>query len=337
MAVGEDGDVYGLMAQKQWVRPPEDFGQSEAKRKKMPIEEKESYKWLEALDGVGASFPDGTMAVHVCDREADIYELFCKAARDGTWLLCRRFHNRSIEEADGFRKLDALVDAQPEAGRIVVHVPRDSHTKRKARDAELAVRYGKCTITKPPLLVGTGDIPKSIELYYVTATEIDPPEGQEKICWKLIANVPTESFEDAVTRIQWYTQRWKIETFHRTLKGGCAVEKLQYESADKLMKLVAIYSIIALEIMHLGYIARTRPDETCEIILTEEEWTVLYRVANKTKKLPDKAPTVREAVAMIAKLGGFLGRKSDGFPGVTVIWRGMTRFYAIMDAVPFLS
>jgi hypothetical protein len=337
VAISEMGEVYGLLAQKIWVRPPEDFGKSDACRTKLPIEEKESYKWLETLENAGAYFPECTNVVHICDREGDIYELFCKAEKDGAKYLCRRFHNRPIADESGMKKLDDLANVQPESGRISVHVPRDSHTNSKARNAEVGIKYGKCAITKSTKLTGNKDLPESIDVYYVSAVEIDPPQGQDKISWQLITNIPTENFDDAVTRIQWYTQRWKIEIFHRTLKSGCKVEELQSETADKLMKLIAIYSIIALHIMLLSYIARTRPNESCEICFTEDEWKILYRVANKTKIIPEKPPTIYEAVVMIAKLGGFLARKSDGFPGVTVIWRGLTSFYTIIDAVPFLA
>jgi len=337
MAIGESGEVFGLMAQKIWTRPPEEFGKSDATRKKVPIEEKESYKWLETMEKSSASFPEGTTVVHVCDREGDIFEFFCKAKKDGSHYLCRRTYDRKIEEENGMKKLDDFVNMLPVAGKINVHVPRDSHTSRSARNAEIEIKYGECKIMKSTHLASNKNLPKSISVYVVSAVEINPPQGQSAILWKLITNVPTESFEDAVTRISWYTQRWKIEIFHRTLKSGCKVEELQSESADKLMKLIAIYSIIALQIMHIGYLARTRPDESCEICLTEDEWKILYRVANKTKALPEKAPTIYEAVVMIAKLGGFLARKSDGFPGVTVIWRGLTSFYTILDAVPFLA
>jgi len=337
IAIAETGEVFGLLAQKLWTRPPEEFGKSDSTREKLPIEEKESYKWLESLEKSVVSLPEGTTVVHICDREGDIFEFFNKAEKENVHYLCRRTHNRIIEEENGSKKLDDYVEALPVAGTINVHVPRDSHTNRNARNAELEIKYGKCKIAKSKKLAGNKDLPEFIEVYVISAVEKDPPKGQEKIFWQLVTNVPTESFEDAVTRIQWYTQRWKIEIFHRTLKDGCKVEKLQSESADKLMKLIAIYSIIALQIMLLGYIARTRPDESCEICLTEDEWKILYRVAKKTKALPEKVPTIYEAVVMIAKLGGFLARKSDGFPGVTVIWRGLTSFYTILGAAPFLA
>ena len=335
VAVGETGEIFGLLAQTIWIRPPEEHGKRHV-RKQLPIEEKESYKWLEAIENAGTTFPEGVQAVHICDREGDIYEFFCKAEREGTHYLCRRVHNRTITEDDVSNKLNEFVEALPESERIEVRIPRDSHTNKAARDAVLAIKHGKCRIMKSVSLPSGGDLPKSIEAYVVAAVEVDPPDGEEKISWQLVTNVPTESVEDAVTRIQWYTQRWKIETLHRTLKSGCKVEELQSDTAEKLMKLIAVYSIIALQIMQLTYVARTRPEESCEICLTEEEWKVLCRISNKTKKVPEKPPTIYEAVVMIAKLGGFLARKSDGFPGVVVIWRGLTCFYTVLDALPFL-
>ena len=106
VAIGETGEMYGLLAQNQWVRPPEEFGTSKATRKKLPIEEKESYKWLESLEKVGTAFQIGTSAVHICDREGDIYELFCKAEKEGHQYLCRRAYERKIEGDGEFSKLE---------------------------------------------------------------------------------------------------------------------------------------------------------------------------------------------------------------------------------------
>ena len=270
VAIGETGEVYGLLAQKLWTRPPEDFGKSDATRWKVPIEEKESYKWLETLETAGAPLPEGIMAVHVCDREGDIYEFFCKAEKDGCKYLCRRAHIRNAEGENGLEKLDDLVIALPVSGTVTVQVPRDSHTKRKARDAEVEIKFGKYRIAKSHKLAGNKELPEYVEVYVVSAVEANPPEGAEGLSWQLITNVPTKSFEEAATRVQWYTQRWKIETFHRTLKSGCKVEELQSETAEKLQKLIAIYSIIALQIMLLSYVARTHPDGSCEMYLTED-------------------------------------------------------------------
>jgi len=210
IAISETGEIFGLLAQKLWTRPPEEFGKSDATRQKLPIEEKESYKWLETLEKSAAPFPEGTAVVHICDREGDIFEFFCKAEEESAQYLCRRTHNRKVEEGTGSVRLDDFIDALPAAGKISVRVPRDSHTRRDARNAEIEIKYGKCRIEKTKNLASNKELPGSIEVYVVSAVEIDPPQGQEKILWQLVTNVPTESFENAVTRIQWYTQRWKI-------------------------------------------------------------------------------------------------------------------------------
>ena len=335
IALSEMGMIYGLMAQKIWTRPPEEHGKS-GMRSTLPIEDKESYKWIGTMENVGTDFPEGTMVVHICDREGDIFEFFCRANELGVNYLCRRFHERKIMSGNGAEKLDEYVETLPAAGTITVQVPRDSHTNRAARKAEVEIKFGRCAIKSPSNLVNKKNYPQTIEVYVVSAIEKDPPQGEKGVRWQLVTNVPTTKFEDAVTRVVWYTQRWKIEILHRTLKSGCKVEELQSESAEKLEKLIAIYSIIALQIMLIGYAARLRPDASCEQWLGETEWKILYKAANKTKEVPEEAPTIREAVRMIAKLGGFLGRKSDGEPGVTVVWRGLAKLYTILEVAEFL-
>ena len=336
LAIGEDGEVFGMMAQKLWTRPPEEHGKSKS-RKNLPIEEKESYKWLETMMNAEAAFPEGTLAVHVCDREGDIYELFQLAEEKGAHYLCRRTYNRLTESDDGNIKLDDFLAGRPVAGTATVNVPRDSHTGRLAREAALEIRYGKCLVKKPRTSGKDVGLPKTVEVYAISAVEINPPEGQEGISWQLVTNVPAGSFDDAVRMLHWYTLRWRIELFHKTLKSGCTVEELQSVSAERLMKLIAVYSIIALQIMSLSYVARTNPDKSCEKYFEKDEWKILYKVANKTKDLPETPPTILEAVVMVAKLGGFLARKSDGFPGVKVMWKGLTKFYTILDAAAFLA
>jgi hypothetical protein len=338
IAVGETGEVYGALNQKLWVRPPEK-ADHKIQRREIEIEDKESYRWLEAMQNAHAALPKDIYAVHVCDREGDILEFFCKADELGANYLVRNQYDRMIIDENGNKRLSDYISNTPVSGEITVHVQRDSHekTRRECREAVLEIKLGRCTARRPRNLEKNEKIPKSIEIFFVSAEEKGVPEGQTGISWQLITNIPTEDFEAAVTRIKWYTQRWKIETFHRTLKSGCKVEEIQSDTAEKLMKLITIYTIIAMRIMYLCYVARMCPETSCEICLAEQEWKILYRVVNKTKELPGKAPTIEEAVKMIAKYGGFLGRKSDGQPGVTVIWRGLTKLYAVVDAAEYLT
>ena len=338
IAVSETGQPFGLLAEKAWTRPKDEFGKK-SQRKQLPIEQKESYKWLETLEKANISNElEDVHFIHVCDREGDLYELFAKAELEGSTYLCRRVQNRIVvKENEENLTINAYLDTLPVAGELFVSVPRDSHTGRKARTARLEIRFGNTLIKKPANNKESKSLPNAVEVNLISAQEINSPKGSEPISWQLVTNDPVGSFEAAVTCVKRYTQRWKIETFHYVLKSGCAIEKLQVNTAEKLVKLIALYSVIALQIMILTFLARTNPDASCEIAFDENEWKILFKVAMKTKSAPEKPPTMREAVIMIAKLGGFLGRKSDGFPGVTVIWRGLTSFYSLLDASQYLA
>ena len=339
IGVGENGQTYGLLSQQIWSREGAERGKAK-KRKSKSIEEKESKKWLEAIENIEtAGEADEIKYIHICDREGDIYELLAKAAEIGATYICRRIQNRVVRDKNGEKELiNEYIEKLPTAGITEVQVPRDSHTKREARTARLEIKHGKTTVMKPANTKRSDGILESVEVYVVSATEIDVPAGvKEPISWQLITNHAVESFEDALLCIKRYTMRWKIEIFHYTLKSGCAIEKLQISTASKLIKLIALYSVVALHIMFLTFLARANPDISCETEFTPHHWHILYKVSNKTSSIPDVPPTIFEAVIMIAKLGGFAARISDGFPGVTVIWRGLSKFSAILSAAVFLS
>ena len=122
-----------------------------------------------------------------------------------------------------------------------------------------------------------------------------------------------------------YYERWRIEVFHKVLKSGCRVEDCLLQTAARLQNYIALMSVVAWRLHWLTYINRTAPDLPCTHILTTVEWQALYLRMHHTTQFPPTPPTVRQAVRWIAQLGGFLGRKSDGEPGVTVIWRGWQR------------
>ncbi|QPR69812.1 hypothetical protein I6G82_09670 [Lysinibacillus macroides] len=115
------------------------------------------------------------------------------------------------------------------------------------------------------------------------------------------------------------------------MKSGCKIEEKQNRTAERLEKQLHVYSIIAVRILGMTYLARQQPTASCAPFLTEEEWQVLYRISNKTSTLPSVPPSIKEAVDSLAKMGGFLGRKADGDPGVKVLWRGFNRFYTVLE------
>ena len=171
-----------------------------------------------------------------------------------------------------------------------------------------------------------------MELYLVLAEEVStPPQGVSPIRWVLITDLAVNSLEDAVKMVKWYVQRWKIERFHYVLKSGCNIDDLQLGTGTRLENAIAIYSVIAWKILNLTYESRENPTEDCGYIFKVHEWEALYCFINKTPIPPTKVPTLYEVVLMVAKLGGFLGRKSDGVPGVKVIWRGLARLHDIAE------
>ncbi|RXZ76746.1 IS4 family transposase [Paenibacillaceae bacterium] len=325
------GLSLGLLHQKIWSRDPELKGQRKVNR---PYEEKESYKWTETAKASKESLPSSIRLVHMGDREADFFEFFHHLEKDEQSYVVRAVQNRITEE-DG-RFLFDEIRQRPVAGHLAVSIPRDTRKGVPARETTLAVRYLTDTVRVPTHLQQkrAGFAPLSCTLIHVI--EVTPLPDQSPIEWFLVTNLPVTSLEDASEKVAWYVKRWRIERFHYVLKSGCEVEKLQERQADRLRKLLLWYSIIALQLQHLTELARQQPEAPCTLVMEDEEWRVLYRIANKTNTVPDQPPSLREVIFALAKLGGFLGRKSDGDPGVKVIWRGLQAFRTVFENYRFL-
>ena len=156
---------------------------------------------------------------------------------------------------------------------------------------------------------------------------LDPPAQVEPIEWALLTTIKVDNFEQACEKLAWYTQRWGIEVFHRTLKSGCRVEDRQLGHGDHLQACLAIDMVIAWRIHHMTKLGREVPDLPAEAYFDRDECDVLIARERRDLKRPidAPAPTLYEAIRMIAKLGGFIGRKSDGEPGTETLWRGLLR------------
>lgn len=324
LAVNAEGTPLGLLAAQCWARDPSEFGKK-AKRHSLPIEQKESNKWLtsfRAATAAAAACPDTTI-VSVGDREADIYELFALAHQtpNAPLLLVRAQHNRKLLEEQG-RLSDHLTEC-PESGIQEILVPRKSN--RPARIAQLSIRHSKVVLAPP---TRKGD-KAPLTIWAILAEEKEPPEGVEPLTWVLLTTAPTDSFEKACEHLSWYTKRWTIEVFHKTLKSGCRIENRQLGSANRLEACLAIDLVVAWRIHHLTKLGRETPDVPCSIYFEEAQWRALTTFV--TKKPTDKPPTLREATRMVAVLGGFLARKGDGEPGTQTLWLGLQRLDDITE------
>lgn len=328
LVVTPGGLSLGLLTQAFFIRPIGEPVQTKPEVRKLPIEEKESYRWIEAFEQTLASVPANTEVVTVCDREADIYEMFVVAQEQNAPLLVRAKADRSLDEQEEVNKLWEKVERQPISGDLTVQIT--GNRKRKARQATISIRFAQVKL-KPPWRPNQKKLPP-VTLNAILVCEENPSENvDDPIEWLLLTNTPVDDFEDAVRVVGWYCCRWQIEIYHKIIKSGCTVEDCRLETVERLQSYIALMSVIAWRLHWLTYLNRADPGSPCTVALNTIEWQALYMRIHRTAELPDQPPTIHQAVHWIAQLGGFLGRKSDGEPGITVIWRGWQRLQDIAD------
>lgn len=325
LAVTPTGMPLGLLTQAFFTRPVGEPSHQPNDLHKLPIEEKENYRWLQAFEQTIALSPDGVDVVTVCDREADIYEMFALAQEQEAHLLVRASADRALVDNEA-RTLWPKVERPAITGYLTVHITPNA--KRAARTAKVSLRFTQVKL-KPPWRPKQKKLP-IVTLNAILVREDNPPTSvDEPIEWLLLTNTPVATFADALQVVQWYCTRWQIEVYHKVIKSGCKVEDCRLKTADRLQNYIALMSVVAWRLLWLTYINRTEPNLPCTTILTTIEWESLYMRIHKTTQLPGSTPTVRQAVRWIAQLGGFLGRKGDGEPGVVVVWRGWQRLQDI--------
>jgi hypothetical protein len=317
LALATEGVPLGLLHQEVWVRDPKTRGKA-AQREKRKLEEKESQRWVAGLNQAQALISSETQVIVIGDCESDLFEFFAAERQAHAQLLVRARHRR--RKIEGLEQpLESHLLAQPPASIVEIKIP--TKTGSRSRTAKLELRWARLTI-RPPDRVRS----HAVELNFVSLREITPPpNGEEPIDWLLATSVEINSLDGALQVVQWYTRRWRIEEFHRTLKTGCRFEQRQLEQADALRRLLVCYGIVSWRLMWLTYEARTEPEQSCEKVLNRAEWQVLCVQADSRHRLPASPPTLSQAVHMIGRLGGHLGRKSDGSPGTQCLWRGLTR------------
>jgi len=328
--VGSDGEPLGVVHQYCWSRKQAKGKRS--KRRKLPIAKKESYRWLQGVNAAEKILPETVQRVHVGDREADIFELFAQHRGPYSELLIRAEHNRKVQHELG--TLRPTLEQAPILGELTVTLQRNP--KRPARTAHLQIRALSVTIEVPCNHPKPHNL-EPVTLNAILVEEIEPPaDGGKPIRWVLLTTLPIDTFEQVAQCVQWYSYRWLIERFHFTLKSGCGIEQLQLESAFRLRKALATYSIVAWRLMWLTYRARLTPEDSCELVLQPAEWKLLRRKF-VPKSRSKKPPTLQQAILWIAQLGGFLARKGDGNPGVKTLWRGLTKLHSMMEGVQLTS
>jgi hypothetical protein len=322
LAVSGVGVPLGLLQQQVWVRRDEEVGKRH-QRHQRPFEEKESYKWVKGLPkGAAADGKQGYIVV--CDAEAHIYQFLDEMVEQALDFIVRAADARSFTEEG--RALFEAIAQHPVQQRFTLALNR--RPDRDARDAALELRFSPITLRRPQRAAAKGE---TLTVFVVEVFEPDPPVGQAPVHWVILTSLPVHSVEQAQQIVLWYSYRWLVERFHFVLKSGCKLEASQLRQADRLERLLAIYSLVAWKLLWLTYQARQTPEVACTVALQPVEWQALYAFIHHTHSLPDTPPSLRQAVRWIGQLGGFLARKGDGDPGVKVLWRGWTRLQDIVQ------
>lgn len=335
LAVTQEGEPLGLVHQQVWVRDEQETGKSERRRER-PWQEKESFKWQRTVQSVSqgrAAARKPKQLIIIGDRESDVYGLLASPRPSGVELLVRSAQNRRTQGED--LCLHDALSKQPVAGRVVVEVARTKD--RQPRRAICEVRYGRFTLQAPAQ--ADPGVPKvAVKIWAVGVQEGHAPKGEAAARWVLLATWPVESFAEATRCAKLYSRRWLVERYHFVLKSGCRVEEAQLRERIRLERLQAVYAIVAWHLLAITYHARRSPGSSCEPHFTALEWQVMYAY-HHGEGYPEgkEAPTIEEAVLWVGKLGGFWGRRRDGPPGVKVLWRGLTKLYALVDGFTLSS
>jgi hypothetical protein len=319
LAVTLDGLPLGLTAIKFWSRD-KFYGCNQLKKRinptRIPIEEKESYRWLENVRQSAALLEQPQRCVHIGDRESDIYELFCTAQALGTHFLLRTCVDRLA--GDGKHTIAAEMAEVRVQGLHRIQV-RDRNGNPS--EAILEIRYRRMRVLPP---IGKSKQYPELLLTVIHAQERDSPRGRDRVDWKLITDLPVTSRKEAIEKLKWYSLRWKIEVFHKILKSGCKAEAAKLRTANRLVNLISVLAILSWRIFWMTMMNRAAPNADPEVAFTALEIKLLDRLVSK----PDadvRSRSLSTYLTKLARLGGYLARSSDPPPGNMVVWRGLSR------------
>ena len=319
LAVTPEGLCLGVLNLWRWVRDPSDHGGKDRQdRLSRPLEEKESLRWVEGYKKVGElqGQVGESRLVYVADRDSDLFELFEAADQGAADWLIRAAQDRAVQ---GGGLIWETVGQSSSLGQVEFDLaPGRGRSARRIVQSLRAARV----LLRPPYRPDKKLAP--VEVTAILAREDSPPAGEDPIEWRLLSNLPVDSFEAAYEKVQWYLCRWQIEVFFRILKSGCRVEQLQLQTRERIEVALALYLIVAWRVLYLTRLGRTVPDLSCEAAFAPQEWRAAYLVS-KRQQPPSQPPRLLEILTLVACLGGYLARAGDGPPGPKTIWIGLQR------------
>jgi hypothetical protein len=329
LALTVDGTPLGLVSQRYETRESAKNTMNKSEKRERPIEEKESYRWLETAREALEVVPDGVEPVILCDREGDFYELYDELLKLKSSFIIRVAKDRRTDTNGNYCMQQ--IRLRKACGEIEIKIPRNAQENTKARTAKMETAYCSLSIKKPTQGVSKC-LPECLTLNFVRITEISET-SDEPIEWILATNMPVTTAEDAIQTVEYYVHRWKIERFHYILKSGCTVEKIQQRTYERILPVLFIYSVIAAFILSITYFARNSPDSPCSVFFDEHEWKILHRLIIRGKESPNEPYSIKTAVEFLGELGSFKHAPSDGDYGVKAVWKGLIELFDALDVI----
>ena len=348
MGFTPEGTPLGTVYAEAWVRdevPGEPIPKEQKgyKRKHTAIEEKESVRWVDTLSQAQnvAEHASETQCICVADSEADIYEFLVLGQQSSVDWIVRAGQNRALKDAQKPEETESNPTSRLRQRVLAteclftneIHVrgrqskiPSDKRGRkqsRESRDATVEVRAATVELRAP----WRHDRKlQNITVNLVLVTEVDPPEGEVPVEWMLLTSLPIDSVDQVRAVIQYYTVRWMIEVYFRTLKSTCRVEERQFETIDRALNSLAVYMIVAWRSLMVCRMSRQYPDACCETIFEPEEWKPVYYVVHQQPP-PDEPPTLQAMIRMLGQLGGYVDRVRKDEPGPQTVAIGLQRAY----------
>ena len=319
----------GLVAGQVWTRDE----RVSIPHKKRQLKDKESNRWLTTPEVAKEVLAEATTVTVIDDREGDIYAKWARLPAANFHLITRVMHDRTLADGGSIYRLGPSL---PGVDNRLVRLPARS-PQRPAREAQLTLRFTALKIRRPKDTVERG-LPKSVALNLVEAVELDPPADVEPIHWRLLTTHAVATVNDAWQIVDWYTARWIIEQFFRVMKTqGLNVEDSQIETADRLLKLVAIAAKAAVTCIQLVQARDGQDPQPASLVFDDDEIAALAALDNRLKgktKLqinPHPHGSMAWAAWVIARLGGWDGYPSSKKPGPITFRNGLLRFKSIAD------
>ena len=326
MVDAETKEIIGVAGQTIHYRKPAPKKETTAQRYKR---ERESKVWGDVIDQIGKP-SEGVQYVHVCDRGADDFEVFCHLLESCCdWVVRVSALHRHILTPDEEKiPLSDYLTTLQLAGSYQLKLR--ARPGQSARTATLEVRFGKMRMPTPkhksPYVKEKN--PEPIEMNVVWVREVNPPKNASPIEWVLYTSLSVKTFDNAWTVIDYYETRWLVEEYHKGLKTGCRVTHRVLRKAERLEAMTGLMSVVAVRLLQLKSVARTDPDRPARRVVPPL-WLKMLQAARKNlRRVHDL--TVYQFYRELAKLGGFLGRKHDGEPGWITIWRGWEKLNALV-------